>query len=132
MTTTRRRHRWVAVLTGAALMVTACTPAAPSATETTSEPAGATPSPIPSVTQLDILGVSLTVGRGVPMSSATTTDVYAPEDPGPWPTVVFLHGDPPSRYQIVEDIAVGGAVVFARGGARRHPGPRGGTLPRRC
>lgn len=54
----------------------------------------------------------LTVVREVPMSAATTTDVYAPSDPGPWPTVVFLHGDPPSFYPLVEDVARGGAVVF--------------------
>lgn len=128
MTAARRRHRWVAVLTGTALVVTACTAAAPSAPQTTSEPAGATPSPTPSVTQLDILGVSLTVSRGVPMSSATTTDVYAPDGVGPWPTVVFLHGDPPRPYRIVEDIAVGGAVVFDARWRPPAPGTTGQEL----
>lgn len=121
MTGITNTRRPTAALIGAVLMATACS-AGTSTPDATPEPPGAAPTPTPAVSEMCELGVCLAVSRDVPMSSATTADVYAPDEPGPWPTVVFLHGDPPSRYPLVEDVALRGAVVFD---ARWRPPPPG-------
>lgn len=118
MAGTMRRLHPAATLLGVALVVAGCsavssvTDATPVSTEATGAPGGSTPSPADGATEVCDLGVCLAVTRDVPMSSATTVDVYAPTAAGSWPTVVFLHGDPPSHYPLVEDVARQGAVVF--------------------
>ncbi len=114
--------RRAAAVLGAVLMMTACT----ASTTSDNTAGGSIPAPTPAVTELCDRGACVTLTRDVPMSTATTVDVYVPEGSGPWPTVVFLHGDPPSHYPIVEDIALAGAVVF---NARWRPPPAGSTVP---
>ena len=53
--------------------------------------------------------------RGVKYTTTQFVNIYAPEDPGPWPVVLVLHGSggSPGPYEpLAEALASEGAVVF--------------------
>lgn len=68
-----------------------------------------TTTPSATTTQLPTKDIAYTVDNGMQL------DVYAPQEPGPWPVVIVAHGCPQSRspfQRLAEDIATEGAVVF--------------------